>query len=177
MKKKVTFIAEPVLMALYGAFSVLFCILAVSMLTVGKTDFALFFLVFILFFGAITAFYGSLVTVTREGFTQRFLFIPVRRLTWDEVKELGVLGSRPTFRSKAAEKSKRNKRPGILYFYVSPKELTEDERFDLVLKWPPFHLCFFRYSQKRFEVLQFMADRPMIEYNTGALSLGSHIQE
>jgi len=176
VKKKVTFVAEPLLMCLFGAFAVFFVILAIAMLTVGKMDFALFFLVFILFFGAIAVFYGSLVTLTKEGVTQRILFIPVRRLSWDEVQEFGVLGSRPPFKSKVSI-SRRFNKPGTLYFYVSPKKMTDDERFDLVLKWPPFHICFFRYSQKRFEQVQFMADREIRTYNTGALSLGSYINE
>ena len=177
MKKKAIFVAEPLLMSLYGAFAVFFIILSVTMFSVHNYEFAWFFLAFVLFFGIIAAFYGMLVIVTPEGVCQRFLFIPVRRLTWDEVKEIGVLGSRPPFKGQAAKVSKRAKKPGMLYFYLSTKELTEDEKFDLVLKWPPFHLCFFRYSQKRFETMQFFADREMKMYNTGALSLGSYINE
>ncbi len=169
MKKRHHWIAEPLLAAL-AAFAALFSLaLVLAMLSVGKTAFAIFFAVILLFFFVIAAFYGSLITLDEHGLTQRILFFPVRRFRWEDVGELGICGSR-------AFHKKHPDRAGILYFYISPNSLSEEERFRMVLQWPPLELCFFRFSQRRLEKLQLLVSRELVTYNVGAFSIGSWIQ-
>lgn len=103
---------------------------------------------------------GKTVHVSSEGIETKLFGIPLRSMNWSQVKEMGIVGLRVLHRDSA-------KRTGEKYLYFSPRAMTDDERFDLCLKWPPKDIIYFRYRAKYMEHVMQCCDRDLVFYNTG----------
>lgn len=78
--------------------------------------------------------YGSTLRISSQGIRKEFLFLPLKTLSWDEIAEVGVLGT------KIFNGGSYRKKPGRRYIYFSEKELDDDARFKMALEWPPRNL-------------------------------------
>lgn len=108
--------------------------------------------------------YGSIITVDEKGARCTFLGILRREISWSQVKETGVIGT------KVFNKSNKDK-TGDMYLYFSPKELTDNERFELGMKWPPRDMIFLLYTKERTTWVQSMWSNKIHTYNTGKLHI------
>lgn len=133
-------------------------VISICLLTIREyAAAAIFFAVGLLFLPAAWV-YGGTVTVDDEGIrTSRFGHTGTA-LKWGEVAEVGVAGSLIFCR--------RNQKTGTLYLYVSPVRMTEDERFDMMLRFPPKDKIYLIYSKKAFTAIQLRWDNTIQAWNT-----------
>lgn len=125
---------------------------------------AIVFLLLASLFLLITCRYLSVAVITRDGVELRLFSILRRRQDWSEIREVGIIGENVFLRS-------RQKGPGTLYVYFSPVELSEEERFQLAVKWPPKNMIYMNYLPERFEKIQYYWGKPVAKYNVGDLQL------
>ncbi len=83
---------------------------------------------------------------------------------WDEIEEIGVAGS------KVFPKSDKGKR-GTLYIYISRKVLTDQERFEMMFRFPPKNIITLVYDKDRLEEIQIRYTPKLRKYNTGSVEL------
>lgn len=121
-------------------------------------SFAIFLAIAILF-GVIAVNYGAVLTIDESGVQRSFLGIPLRRMSWSEIKEVGVVGLKVF--------SRNSKRTGTRYIYFSPRPLDKDARFRLALEWPPRQMLYASYNRMRVEAIQFLWTGPIETYNAG----------
>lgn len=135
-------------------------VLSICLITMGRYGSALaFFIIFLLFLPILKS-YGATVTVDEEGIRSSFLGKTRLSMRWDEIGEIGVAGSR-LFNNKNGEK------PGFLYIYVSPSSMTDEERFQMMLKFPPKDKIFFSYSKESIFAVQMRWSSKIQTYNSG----------
>lgn len=122
---------------------------------------AVFFLIGLLFVKPMLT-YAASVCVDQTGVR---CFLPWKTLqsyTWDEVGEVGVAGTRLFTR-------KDSKNTGSLYIYISKTALTDEDRFDMMLHWPPKDLIYLTYSKQRLDEIQMRFSNKIQTYNAGDL--------
>lgn len=107
--------------------------------------------------------YGSVVSISRSGISLRFLWIKRREISWEDVAELDVIGSKVLTRNK--------KKCGTLYFIFSEEELDDAHRFDMMLNWPPKDKIYFKFTKERLLNIQWFYNRPVNKYNVGMLDI------
>ena len=122
-----------------------------------------FLLLAALFFGVLY-FYGSIVTVSKEGVKVSFLRRTRFQLQWQDIQEIGVLGNRVFLRGNS-------KRHGRLYIYFSKEKMTEQERFQMAVKWPPRKIAFTVFTEEKITVIQSIWPSKIALYNVGDLEL------
>ncbi|MDE6203827.1 MAG: hypothetical protein K2O16_05170 [Lachnospiraceae bacterium] len=109
---------------------------------------------------SLTALYnGSRITVCNDGIHWSVPGIKRRFIPWDGMKEVGVFGSRLFSANK--------NRAGTLYIYFSTQAMTEEERFQMVLHWPPKDKIILQYSKERMDTIQLLWSREIQTYNAG----------
>ena len=90
--------------------------------------------------------------------------IPIKTYSWDQIKEVGVVGT------KVFNGTGKNKKPGRRYIYFSPEELDEDSRFQMTLEWPPSReILYCIYTKYHAEYVQLLWQKPIATYNAGDL--------
>ena len=100
----------------------------------------------------------SRIRLSEEGI-ETISVIGRRKITrWENVMEVGVIGT------KVFPKASEDKR-GRKFLYFSPKELDEDARFQLALKWPP-SIPYTSYSKEKLETTALIWKKPISYYNT-----------
>lgn len=118
------------------------------LLALSRPGSAAVFLAIALLFLLVASTYGARIRVCDEGVERVSLFGRVtRRLDWQAVREVGVAGT-SVFRKDD------RKHPGTLYIYFSERKLTEPERFDLMLRFPPKDMLYCTYNRQRIEAIQ-----------------------
>lgn len=120
---------------------------------------AVLFLIIALLFLAVAVINGSVITVDPSGIRKRFLSFSLGSLSWEEVAEVGVIGTRVFFR--------RPNRTGTRYIYFSPEPLDENKRFRLALEWPPRKGFYLQYTEKRLEAVHLLWTKEIETYNAG----------
>ena len=122
----------------------------------------IFFALSILYF-LVALHNGAIVRVDQNGVSRRF---PKKGLSmsWESIREVGIVGLRIL-------NSKGKRYTGTRYIYFSTKTLTEDDRFQLCLEWPPKDILFIRFSYKRIAAVQMIWEKEIVMYNTGNLQL------
>ena len=112
--------------------------------------------------------YGSVLHISAYGVRREFLFIPVQTLSWDQIREIGVVGT------KVFNGTRKNKKTGRRYIYISPEKLTEDERFKMTLEWPPRNgTLYCIYSRAHADAIQFFWRKPIAAFNAGDIFVNS----
>lgn len=86
---------------------------------------------------------AAFITVTEEFIQFSFLGIKKKRILWSEVKELGLIGENVF--------SKKKNNTGDKYIYFSPVQMTSNQRFQMIVKWPPKNMLYMQYSEKALE--------------------------
>ncbi|MDK2968053.1 MULTISPECIES: hypothetical protein [Lacrimispora] len=124
---------------------------------------AVFFLIGLIFIKPVFT-YAAFVSVDQTGIR---LFLPWKTLqcfTWSEIAEVGVAGTRLFTK-------KESKNAGSLYIYISKTTLTDDDRFDMMLHWPPKNQIFLTYSKQRLDEIQMRFSNKIQTYNAGDIHL------
>lgn len=114
--------------------------------------------------------YGPWVCITGEGIRKHIFGHTLQQMRWDQVKEVGVVGTR-VFNRLTPDKT------GPMYIYFSPRELSTEERFQLALTFPPKDMLFLLHDQQREDLVQSLWNTKLIGYNTGKLKLRHPEQE
>ena len=143
---------------------ILLFVVGISLLTINRYFSATLFLLLGLVFSIIAILSGSSIHVSDTGIRQTFLGLTLRSLNWNEISEIGVVGTK-VFNKKNPE------RTGTLYIYFSKVKLTKEERFKMILKWPPFHQIYLQYTETRFHAVQGFWNSHIETYNIGNLPL------
>jgi hypothetical protein len=120
---------------------------------------AVFFLIGLLFIKPVLT-YAALVSVDQTGIRCYLPWKTVQSFTWDEIAEVGVAGTKLFTR-------KDSKNTGTLYIYSSKTTLTDDDRFDMMLHWPPKNLIYLTYSKQRLDEIQMRYSNKIQTYNAG----------
>ncbi len=108
--------------------------------------------------------YGSTLRISSQGIRKEFLFLPLKTLSWDEIAEVGVLGT------KIFNGGSYRKKPGRRYIYFSEKELDDDARFKMALEWPPRNgelFCIF--TKDNYAHIEMLWGHAIEKYNAGDL--------
>ena len=132
----------------------------------NATPLAVFFTLVCAVFLYIMFLYGSTLRVNSEGIRKEFLFIPLKTVSWDDIVEVGVLGTK-IFNGGAYKK-----KPGRRYIYFSEKELDGDTRFKMALEWPPLNgelFCIF--TKDNYHHIEMQWGGTIEKYNAGDLYL------
>lgn len=143
-----------------SATSLVSLILGISLITTGRYGSAVFFFIICLLFLPIIRIYGTTITIDEEGINSSFLKKPILQMKWNEIQEIGVAGSK-LFNNRGGEK------PGTVYIYVSKTLMTEEERFDMMLKFPPKDKIYFEYSKQAIFAVQMRFSSKIQTYNSG----------
>lgn len=122
---------------------------------------AIFMVVGIIFaYMAVT--YGAIIHIDDKGFTHKIFGFTIRHLDWNEVREIGVLSTK-LYGNKG--------RVDTLNIYMSPVKMTEDDCFNMVVRWPPTKISYLAYSKVRLEKIQILSDKPVKNFNTDKMNL------
>lgn len=118
----------------------------------------LFFLIAVIFF--IESFFsGAIVSVSNEGIKQTIFGKCIKEFGWAEIQEIGVIGSNPFHKTERGT-------PGTLYIYISKQTMNQQDRFDMVLKWPPNDKIYLQYTKQRLYSIQMQWNNKIYTYNT-----------
>ncbi len=125
---------------------------------------AVFFLIGFIFIRPMLT-YGATISVEQSGIRCFILRKTLRFFSWDEIAEVGVAGTK-IFHKKDTKKT------GTLYIYISKVALTDEDRFDMMLNWPPKKdVIFLTYSKQRLDAIQMLFSNKIQTYNAGDIRL------
>lgn len=158
--KKVSFIVNPLISAACIAVVLLCAIVAVILTNLKDFIAALVFFIVAVIYFIVGINYFSFVSFDKNGVTLSVLGIKRRFFTWNEIAEAGVAGS------KIFNKEKK-KKTGTLYLYFSKEKMTENERFDMMLKFPPKDKIYLCYTEKRLKDIRWFFDGKLAYFNIG----------
>ena len=145
------------------AAALLFLLAAVSLFYVASHLPAAFCLLLSCVYLYAALLHGARIEIDAQGISRRFLWFPPQRLSWTEIREVGICGVNALNR-RSPEKT------GTLYLYFSLKELSENERFQMILHWPPRQI-WLSYSRSHLQAITPFWEKEIITYNTGDLTL------
>ncbi len=92
-------------------------------------------------FGFVLVRYGSVLHIDDEKLELKFLGLSRKVMPWPQVREVGLIGENVFNHGK-------KKKTGDKYLYFSPVKLDADERFQMIVKWPPKDKLYAEYSDK-----------------------------
>lgn len=152
--------SSAVIMAFFAA---VFLLAGISLFLVGSWVGGSICVVLMLVYLGIAAMYGAVVHIGPEGVSRKMLLLPREHHSWEELQEVGVFGSKVL-------KQEGSSRVGTLYLYFSTKAMTDQERFDMVLKWP-IRQIHFVFSQRSLGLVQYYWTKKIDTFNTGDLRI------
>lgn len=158
------FLSDPFKFAVGLLCSIFLLVMGICMFLIQRWVSAVVFILLSLIYAAVAAFYGAVIHISSTGITKTMFGFKTKELIWSDVAEIGVAGTK-IFNRRRPEKT------GSLYIYISETVMTEQERFDMMLKWPPFNKIFFVYNNKRLNAVQLHWSSKIQTYNAGDLRL------
>lgn len=165
MKRKNRFVVNPFLLGIALATWAVLTLGAVAAIPMGRYSATLVFFILGLLFLVVTVRNAVVVCVTPEGLERRLLGKHISMLPWKDVREVGVCGIRP-FHKKGSDNV------GTMYIYISGEHMTDDERFDMILNWPPRDKIYLLHSVERLEAVQLQWAGTITMYNSGTFHIG-----
>jgi hypothetical protein len=139
-------------------------IIAGTLAYMGRYGSTAVFVIIAAAYGFIAYIYGRCVVMDDDGIGFSFLGHKGLTIKWSEAAEIGIAGTK-------IFKKKESKKAGTLYIYVSKKKMTDDERFNMMLHWPPKDKVYMVFNQKRAETLQMHWSGKFTLYNEGNTKL------
>ena len=124
------------------------------------------FLLIATLFGFILARYGSTVSIDEDKVRLSLFALTRRELPWAEIHEVGLIGE------NVFNHGKKN-RTGDKYLYFSPVRMNADERFQMIVKWPPRDKIYVEYSEKLLAYAMTIWGRELETYNVEDLYANS----
>lgn len=148
---------------LLSLFSGCFLLCAAALLCTGSPAAAAACLIFssIYLLGAVLN--GAAVQIGPEGISRRILWFTPKCYYWDQLEEIGVFGTK-LFHRQNSDKV------GTLYMYASTEAMTEEQRFRMVLRWPPKQI-YFAFNASHLELIRCFWTKDIVGYNVGELRL------
>lgn len=143
---------------------VLLVAVSIALVTIERYGSAVVFALISLPFFLIAFRYGSVVKVGKDGVSLSFLGIKRRFISWKNMAEVDVIGSKVLNRNNT-------KKCGTLYLIFSPEKLDDEKRFDMMLKWPPKDKIYLKFTKDRLMDLQWFYSNPVEKYNIGMLDI------
>ncbi len=107
--------------------------------------------------------YGAVIGLYSDRVEKKVLFGKQKTVARTDIKEVGVVGLR-MYRKNAHNH-------GTRYIYFSEAELTEQERFNLCLSWPPKNMVYLEWTTKRMSEIQSTWACEVEQYNAGDIGL------
>jgi len=162
MKKH--YVVNPVNCIVSAVFSATMFAAFAVMLEVGRMLSAVVFLAVSLLFAGVAVYNGAVITLSEEGVTKTVLGLKLAGRKWSQLKEIGVCGLKVL-------KPKGSKKGGTMYIYFAEKELSEQERFEMTLQWPPKNGLCLLYNPKRLVSVLLHWPHDIVKFNTGNADL------
>ena len=142
---KQSYLVNPIKCFIASLTALTFLILSVTMVIIVRPFSSAVFAALSIIFIAVALQNGSRIYVNEQG-VQRFLLgRRIRSFMWEEIGELGICGTK-VFHKKHPE------RAGTLYIYASKQSLSDEERFHMILKWPPKNQIYMTYTPKSYRL-------------------------
>lgn len=104
------------------------------------------------------------VSFDEDGVSKRLFGRCLMHMNWSEINEVGVIGTK-VFNHNKPEKT------GRMYLYFSKDLISEENRFEFMLKWPPKNIIYSLYQEEQVESLRSVWDGKIETYNVGDLRL------
>jgi hypothetical protein len=161
---KNSFLANPLKLIISIVTVIISLILAGTLFYIWRPGPALLFLLIAVIFLIESFFCGAIVSVSNEGIKQIMTGKCIKEFRWAEIQEIGVIGSN-LFTKTAKDEH------GTLYIYISKKMMNQQDRFDMILKWPPNDKIYLQYTKQRICSIQMQWNSKIDTYNTGNLIL------
>lgn len=163
--KSNTFRANPFKFAVSLCTSAIALVLSLCMLlSLARPGSAAVFLVIAAVFCIVATIYGAKIRISDEGIARiNILGRETRHLSWQDIQEIGVAGT-SVFRKDDT------KHPGTLYIYFSEEVMTDQDRFNLMLSFPPRDRLFLTYSEERIRAIQLRWNRKIESYHAGHIT-------
>lgn len=163
MKK--TYLTDPVKMASSGVFGVFLLILLPEFIAQGTIPGTILFGGIGLAFTLLALYYSRLMTIDEEGIKVTYFgLVKVKSVKWSELSEVGICGMR-------LFKPKTWKSTGALYIYFSEEVMSEDDRFNMVFKWPRPENPYLYYSEKKLREIRKFYPKKIEIYNADKMKL------
>jgi len=134
------------------------------MVPVQRPGSAVIFAVIGIVFAALAVLYGSVVHIGPDEVRRTIAGRCVGRLRREQIREVGVAGSNLFHRNNP-------NKTGTLYIYFSERSMTEDDRFEMMLNWPPKHGIYLTYDSQRMDFIAPLWDRPVETFNAGDITV------
>ncbi len=158
------YVVNPFKCVVAVTFAVIFFMLGAAMFSIKQPVPAVIFIVLGVVYTVAALINGAVVHVDEKGINKSVFGIVTMIFKWEEVNEIGICGT------NAFNKHHPNK-VGTLYIYISRNELDEQERFDMIFKWPPKDKIYLVYNKKHLEAIQMLSENKIEAYNVGNLRL------
>ena len=149
--------------AFLSLFSGCFLIFALALLCADRPAGAMICLIFSVVYLLGAALNGALVRIDSSGISRCILWLPPQYYRWEQLAEIGVFGT------KLFNLRNRNN-VGTLYMYFSTGAMTEEQRFRMVLHWPPKQI-YFSFKSSHLELVRYFWEKDIVGYNVGELVL------
>ena len=164
-------ILASVMVAFFGGYGIYFAITK-SWLP------AAVFLAIAALFGFLCGRYGSVLHIDDEKLELKFLGLSRKTMPWSQIREVGLIGenvfngggSAPSGGSAPGGKRKKT---GDKYLYFSPVSMDADERFRMIVRWPPRDKLYAEYSEELLAYAMTKWGRELETYNVEDLYANS----
>lgn len=157
---KKEFLAHPLMAAVCFVIAATGALIGGCLVYLGRPGSAAVFFCIGLAFFFISVPYASVIAVDEHGLVKRFLGRELLRLPWDEIAEVGIAGTK-VFNSMNRQKT------GTLCIYFSRRQMTDDDHFNMLLRWPDRDIPFLTYNLKRLQAVQMCWKGEITFYNAG----------
>ena len=151
-----------ILKMVVGLTTGLFCaVIAVTLLCMNMTWEWIPFLIIAAIFLVVGLNFASVVSIEEDGIRRSLLGRTLKFLPWDRVREVGVTGTKVFGNTE--------KHTGTRYIYISPRMLSEDDQFNMILQWPPKEQIYLEYSPRALQCVQMHWSEKVKTYRAGEL--------
>lgn len=158
MKEK-RYLVNPLRLAVALCTAAVSLVLAVTFIYLGALFPAVIFFIITAAFLAAATYPAATIIITEDGVTRKSILGRKIYFPWNEIRETGVAGTRLFPQS---DKGKA----GTLYIYFSKGEMNDQQRFDMMLHWPPKDKIYLQYTAQRARDILIWWSKPFRQYNT-----------
>lgn len=138
-------------------FGTIFLLVAMTCVTLQYWLMALLLFVPAVAFLRITCICGCRIRISKDGISKSFLGSVQQSLTWQQIPELWVLGTKVF--------GNREKYTGTLYLCFCTEAMSEDALFDTILNWPPKKIPHLVVTPGRLEQIQLLSEKRIQKFN------------
>ncbi len=144
---KSSFMIYPFKFCISAVTSLFSFILAVSMLLIARPGSFLLFLVIAVVFLAVALINGSKLTIDEKGVRRTLFGRILQQYSWKDITEVGIVGTKVFGNDD-------KKDVGSRHLYFSREIMSNEERFRMVLQWPPHDKLYMLYNTERLACVQ-----------------------